>query len=60
MSYTFSAPGETMQYHIPQKNQHSLITLKYSNVKSLKCSTIELIQYQAILSMESLKEKGNL
>lgn len=49
-----------MQYHISEKNQHSLITLKYSNAKSLKCSTLELTQYQAVLCMELLKEKADL
>lgn len=49
-----------MQYHIPQKNPHSFIALKYSNVKSLKCSAIELIHYQAVVSVELLKEKASV
>lgn len=50
MSYAFSASRETMQYIMFHK-EHSLITLKYSNVKSLKCSPAELTRYQAIVSM---------
>lgn len=59
MSFAFSASGETMQYIMFHK-EDSLITLKYSNVKSLKCSPAELIQYQAIVSMGHLKENVNL
>lgn len=56
MSHAFSILGDTMKYHIPQKNQHSFI----ANIlmwRALKWSAIELMYYyQAIVSMEVLRE----
>lgn len=59
MSYVCSVSREPMQYIMFHK-EHSSITLKYSIVKSFKCSPAELIQYQAVVSMGPLKENANL
>lgn len=47
---------ETVQNHIPQKNQHSLIALKYYNV-STKCFTPELMRILGSSFYEAFKRK---